>query len=170
MKKDEIQFAKALFDATIGLVPGGNAAKGFAAPLFERMLATSDIASIEQASKKQAAEIRAYFMALQDSGLINPGSGHAAAADFAAIISKARITPRLLIDLDLDTEKLWQYLLDIGKEELAEASQGRLGRVRQALREYAAEILNVAAELPSVRLEFMRAMLRRLPLAAPLPA
>jgi hypothetical protein len=165
MNKQEALFAKALFEATISLVPGGGNAKAFAAPLFDRMTATTDITSIEQASKKQAVEITRYYLALEEAGYINKGSGHAAAADFSAIIGKATITPRMLIEFNLETDQLWQYLLKTGEAELAEASQGRRSRVIQGLKDYAEALIQAAAELPTVRLEFMRAMLKRLPAA-----
>jgi hypothetical protein len=161
MDSEQAKIAEGVLLAVIGLLPGGSSAKELAKPLLGKLLSVSDPAPGAKVLKERAQEIADYFIALEQAGHTNKGSGFSASFDFLTIIDKTEITPRLLIDLELDRDRLWEYLQDVGKHELTDASQGRRARVLDGLKQFADAVLEVAPDLPAVRLEFMRAMLRR---------
>jgi hypothetical protein len=118
---------------------------------------------IERTMRRHAQRIADDFLAAERAGHINPGSGHASVTDLVGILERTTMTPAFLIELGLDVDRLWAHMQEVGAANFKEASVGRAGRVRGALREVAEAILEAAVELPAVRLGYMREVLRRLP-------
>ncbi|MBL8516535.1 MAG: hypothetical protein JNM76_06150 [Betaproteobacteria bacterium] len=131
--------------------------------MLSGFLAGREDNSISARLKRSAEDIAGFLVAVEEAGHTNPGAGYSARVDFLAIMGKTDLTPARLIALGLDRDWLFAYLEAVGKDELAEASQGRRGRVRDALRQFADAVLEIAPDLPPVRLEFMRVMLRDRP-------
>src|SRR5437868_8217765 len=148
MKSQDAKFAAALFGALVGLVPGGSHAKDFASPILERILSNNgrdaDLSNLQSILRRKADEIVRLFRLMEEDGRVNPGSGYASAFDLISIVEKAKLTPRLLIELRLDTDLLWEHLQKVGAPELAEASTGRRARVTRGLREVAETVLEIA--------------------------
>ncbi|MES2353640.1 MAG: hypothetical protein V4568_04400 [Pseudomonadota bacterium] len=164
MKNEEAKFAKALIEALIGLLPGGSEAKHFASPFLEKVLSanSSNATTIESVILQKSKNMISSFQLLEKAEGSWTGWGNAIADDLLSIVSRANITPQLLIELQLDPDRLCTYLQEVGAPELNELS-GRRARVVQGLRQIAEAALEIAPELSSVRLEFMRHVLKRLP-------
>jgi hypothetical protein len=161
VNKEDAALARALVEAVVGLLPGGSHASSLAGIAAERLLASrGPAAQFADILQSTARSISKGLIAAEHEGLLNPGSGHAAVIDLTGILERVAITPAMLVDIGLDVDRLYEYLLQIAEPNLREASQGRRGRLEAALREIAEAVLAIAPELPSVRLEFMRQMLK----------
>ncbi|MCI4428256.1 MAG: hypothetical protein JHC40_03705 [Burkholderiales bacterium] len=165
MNKDEAAFAKALVQTVVALLlPGGAQSGPLVGAAVDGLLASRGTSqNFDQLLREKARAISQSMVAAERAGLVNPGSGDAAVTDLTSILARVSITPALLLQFEFDTERLWKYFLEVGAPNLAEASQGRRGRLESALREIAESVLALAPELPMVRLEFMREVLRRVP-------
>ena len=165
MDKEETAFAKALIQTVAALLlPGGAHSSPLVGAAFDGLLASRGPSqNFDQLLREKARAISQSMVAAERVGLVNPGSGYAAVTDLTSILARISITPARLVQLEFDTDRLWKYFLEVGSPNLAEASQGRRGRLESALREIAESVLALAPELPMVRLEFMREVLRRVP-------
>jgi hypothetical protein len=168
VNKDDTALARAFVEAVVGLLPGGAHATTLVGIATERLLASrGPAAQFADVLHSKAQSISKGLLAAEREGLLNPGSGHAAVIDLTGILERVSITAEMLVDMGLDVDRLYAYLLQVAEPNLREASQGRRGRLEAALREIAEAVLALAPELPSVRLAFMRQMLRpRVPPAA----
>lgn len=162
MTKQEKQFVKAVMLGLAALLPGGTAVKGLADPLLEQLLKEEKDSSIARAAAEKVQDLCKHFHAAEEAGVVNQGTGYAAAADFAEIVRKASITPRLLVDLQLDPQRLAAHLKTVGDEELREASQGRRGLVLNGIVSFADAVIEIAPQSSGVQLEFMRSVLRNI--------
>ena len=165
MNKEEAAFAKALIQTVVALLlPGGAQSGPLVGAAVDGLLASrATTHNFDQLLREKARAISQSMLAAEQAGLVNPGSGYAAVTDLTSILSRVSITPALLVQFEFDTDRLWKYFLEVGSPNLAEASLGRRGRLESALREIAESVLLLAPELPMVRLEFMREVLRRVP-------
>jgi hypothetical protein len=164
--RNEAELIEAIVEAFCKLVPGLSPVTPFAKMLVKRLmsgfLTPSDL--IEQTVQRKARDIAARFIAAEEAGHINRGSGHAAASDMVSILRRLTVTPQLLIDLELNSERLWKHMEEVATPFLNEASVGRAARVRAALFEISDAIAEVAVDIPAVRLAYMQEVLKRLPL------
>lgn len=90
----------------------------------------------------------------------NPGSAASASLDIIDILRLSSLGPDKLVELDLDTDRVFSSLLQSAGPFLASASSLRQGLIRSGLREVACTVVECAPELPGVQIAFMRAMLR----------
>jgi hypothetical protein len=165
MNKEEAAFAKALIQTVVALLlPGGAQSGPLVGAAVDGLFASrASPQNLDQLLREKAHAISQNMLAAEEAGLVNRGSGYAAVTDLTSILARVSITPALLVQFEFDTDRLWTYFLEVGSPNLAEASQGRRGRVESALREIAQAVLALAPDLPMVRLEFMREVLRRVP-------
>ena len=162
MTRQEKQFVKGVMLALVTLVPGGSTAQRFLDPLLEKVLKEEKYSPIVRATSEMLSELARDFHAYEELGVVNRGSGYAAANDFVEIVRRAEITPDLLVGLRLDAKQLEDHLTSVAQEELREASPGRRGLLRDAIKKFAAGILEVAPQSPAVQLRFMQSVLSRL--------
>jgi hypothetical protein len=163
MTKEDIALAKSLFRVVVGLLPGGAQSDPILSALIDKLLAvrSPSAGQLDRAVTDAAREISKKMVAAEQSPEISKGSGHAAVIDLTGILERAEITPVLLVQFELDTDRLYIYLTEVARVNLDEASPGRRGMLEDALRQIAATVMALASDLSSVRLEFMKEVLRR---------
>jgi len=98
-----------LAKAFVQLIPGASSAKEIIDFHVEYLTATAFSQNPKAALDVLVEDTVKLIRLLSDPA--NPGRTEAAVLDFIAILEEAEITPRLLVDLDLDPPRL-EVLLD----------------------------------------------------------
>lgn len=158
MPSTEAKLAKDVLAALLDLFRFGSLAKATVKLPLSYMLDRYDAKASTKSIESIASAIAAELSDLPDQD--NPGSAQSAAHDAVDILQRSKLGPALLVELDLDPERVLSHLLSCGANVVMRASAQRQGFITQGLARIARAVVECAPSLPGVQLAFMQALLK----------
>lgn len=149
--------AQAMGKALIDLVPMAGAAKKILDFHVDYFGETWSAKRHEHALDILVADITALIQLLDETAA--PGTANSAAADFISIVKDCKITPKLLVDLQLDPSHLRDQMLRVAAPALAKASSERERFVRQAIELFSERLIEISPLIPGIEIAYRQAVL-----------
>ncbi len=154
-----------LAEALIELLPGASATKKFLNFHISYLMDRHTDAAQRDALSHLVRSIVSVLREHPDSA--NPGAAESASFDFVSIIKQAKVTPKLLIECELDPLLLLERLKVAAVDQLQLASNMRSGIVMSGLEIFASRIIEISPSIPGLDTEFKRVVLRSIKASKP---
>jgi hypothetical protein len=149
---------KTLAKAFVHLIPGASSAKEIIDFHVEYLTATAFSQNPKAALDVLVADTVKLIRLLSPPA--DPGRTEAAVFDFIEILEESKITPTLLIDLDLDPQRITARLSDA--PTLKKASDERKSVLLKVITHFAQRLIEISPRIPGIEVAYRQAILRRL--------
>jgi hypothetical protein len=158
MSSQQTKLAKDLLSVLVDLFPLGSLGKSAIKIPLIHWLDETNARAATQTIEKIAVSVAAELASFPDND--NPGAARASSHDLILILRSSGLNASRMIELDLESDRVFHFLIGSASETLRTASAQRRGFIEFGLKRLAQSLVAASPKLPGVELAFMQAMLK----------